>query len=55
MDQDAELAAQIARECSHDDIEIAHARADQLVIEKLRELGFVKTADAWEAVDKWYA
>ena len=52
---DDELAAKIKAECSHGDLEGAHVRADELVVEQLRELGYVKAAEAWDAVGKWYA
>ncbi len=33
----------------------AHIRADELAREYLRLIGANDLADAWEAVDKWYA
>ena len=50
---DEEFAEMIRDECSHDDT--AHCRADELVIQLLTKLGYTKTVNAWEAVDKWYA
>jgi hypothetical protein len=56
---DAALAERIARECGtaegDGDFEIEHERADSIIISKLRDLGYSKTADAWESVGKWYA
>jgi hypothetical protein len=53
--EDELVARMIADECSHGDCELAHARADELVIQLLRKLGYGKTVAAWENVDKWYA
>jgi hypothetical protein len=52
---DDDLAAEIRRTCSHGDWEIAHGEADKLIVQQLRALGYNKTADAWDAVGKWYA
>ena len=51
---DEELAAQLEA-CSTDDIEINHINADDLLIEQLRALGYTKSADAFEAIQKWYS
>lgn len=55
MKTDDELAAQIASECGHGDYEGAHSRADELIVEQLRALGYTKAAAAWDKVGKWYA
>ena len=51
------IATKIAEQCGKEagDIENQHIMADEIVIKLLRELGYTKTADAWEAVPKWYA
>jgi hypothetical protein len=54
-DKDAEVAERIRYECCGGDIEAAHGRADDIIVSLLRELGYVKTANAWEDVEKWYA
>jgi hypothetical protein len=52
---DEEAAAQIKERCSHGDTEAAHGVADDILCDLLKSLGYVKTVEAWEAVDKWYA
>lgn len=52
---DETLADVIREKCTSGDKELDHYHADTLVIAMLRDLGFNQTADAWEAVDKWYA
>lgn len=37
------------------DPEAAHARADHLLIECLRALGYGAGCDIFEAIDRWYA
>ena len=37
------------------DTERAHAWADDLLCELLKDLGYVKTVKAFEDLDKWYA
>ena len=41
--------------CVHHGIEDGHYEADSLVAQLLRELGYGKVADAFEALPKWYA
>lgn len=62
-------ATKAARECeltdeafaalmaSHNsgDFESAHCNGDDALVELVRRLGYIKTADAWEALGKWYA
>jgi hypothetical protein len=55
VERDEVFAERIKRLCMHGDTEAAHADADDIVIELLRLIGCTKTADAWQAVDKWYA
>jgi len=38
-----------------DDTEGAHARADEVLCDLLREMGFGDVVDAWDKIDKWYA
>lgn len=54
MDND-ELAAEIQAKCMSGDWERDHGEADDLLVMHLRTLGFNKSADAFEAVGKWYA
>lgn len=41
--------------CEHHGKEYGHYEADCIVAELLRELGYGKVADAFEALPKWYA
>ena len=52
---DADFAARIKAECSHDDTEAAHYQADAILCELLAGLGFEKTVAEWAEVGKWYA
>jgi hypothetical protein len=54
-DRDEEIAAKITYECQCGDTEVAHSRADEILCELLRSLGYDRTVNAWDAVDKWYA
>ncbi len=51
---DEAFAALIAL-CSAGDTEVAHGEGDEVLVELVRRLGYTKTADAWEALDKWCA
>jgi hypothetical protein len=37
------------------DTEIGHGRADDILCELLKNLGYVKTVAAFDALTKWYA
>ena len=37
------------------DIERAHARADDVLCELLRTLGYEEVVKEWDEIDKWYA
>jgi hypothetical protein len=52
---DERIAGVIENTCAHGDTEVAHSDADDIVITLLGDLGFRKTAEAWNAIDKWYA
>lgn len=56
---DEEWAAKIVAECGNGDrsrdLEADHCRADDLLCELLKSLGYTKTVEAFEAVGKWYA
>jgi len=52
---DEQYAARIAALGGYRDTEEAHCEADDILIEILRAHGYNKTADAFEALDKWYA
>ena len=43
------------KECERYDTECAHGRADEILCELLRELGYSDIVDAYEDIDKWYA
>ena len=40
---------------AHNDTEIAHEIADEILCEVLRGLGYNDLVDAYEAVPKWFA
>jgi predicted RNA-binding Zn-ribbon protein involved in translation (DUF1610 family) len=42
-------------EIDNDDMEDAHCKADDILCELLRELGYGKLIDTYEKVPKWYA
>ena len=42
------------KECEEYDAESAHGRADEILCELLRELGYSDIVDAYEDIDKWY-
>lgn len=50
---DEQWAERIA--ACNSDTEAAHADADRLLANLVQELGYPKSAAAWQAVDKWYA
>jgi hypothetical protein len=55
-ERDAQIAAMIKQRCpTGGDEEIAHGVADTILCDILKELGFVETVKAFEAVEKWYA
>lgn len=42
-------------EVENPDVEGAHANADDILCDTLRELGFGELVDVYEKVEKWYA
>lgn len=56
---DCDWASYIADQCGNGsretDIEIVHARADDMLCELLTQLGYEKTVEAYQKVPKWYA
>lgn len=44
---------QVLESCG--DYEWAHYKADELLIEMLKELGYTNIVEAWDKVGKWYA
>lgn len=52
---DSKHEAALKDKCFTGDNESDHIRADEILIQILREIGMTKTADAYEAVGKWYA
>ena len=39
----------------HGDPEAGHSKADDVLVKFLRSLGYNRLADAWDAIEKWYA
>jgi len=37
------------------DTEIAHGKADNYIVDFLKEIGFEELADAYESIEKWYS
>lgn len=56
---DEDWAARIKVECGEGDpsrdAEIDHGRADDILCELLKSLGYAKTVEAWDKVGKWFA
>ena len=54
---DAEYADYLNSECATGDTEADHNRADIMVADLLRQLGYTETADAYDNLceDFWYA
>jgi hypothetical protein len=52
---DEDVAAKIRAECMTGDYEGDHGRADDILRDLLRELGYEQTLTAYDAVGKWYA
>lgn len=50
-----EEAAILIKDCSRYDTEAAHCYADDMLCQLLKQLGYIKTVEAFEALDKWYA
>ena len=55
MFRDDEIATAINDACFSGDTEIDHMKADGIVAELLRELGYTEVVLAWQRVEKWYA
>ena len=53
--KDEEYAAQMAAFGESGDIEMVHSKADDLLCEILKELGYVKLVEEFDKLDKWYA
>jgi hypothetical protein len=51
---DAQWAEKM-KACASTDVEAAHADADRLLVNLVKELGYDDTAQAWQSIDKWYA
>jgi len=51
------FANRLLNNCSHGDREIAHSRADDILLEALRDAGYSQTAEQFEMlrVNFWYA
>lgn len=55
MDIDKEYKDKIETECFNGDYEHDHLEGDKIVIELLKELGYVETAETYMKVGKYYA
>lgn len=56
MKHDEYWAKRIIEECSgRGDIESSHAKADELLCDLLKSLGYHETVKAFDELDKWYA
>lgn len=42
-------------QCYTGDLEVDHAKADEILCQLLTELGFGEIVDKYEDVEKWYA
>lgn len=49
------FAQNILDNCHNGDAEYDHTKADVILLDLLRQLGFEKVCKAWEDVTKWYA
>lgn len=52
---DRRFADYIREECSENDPDVNHQRADEILIELLTELGYHHTVEAFESLEKWYS
>lgn len=52
---DESIAARIKSECNTGDVECDHSRADDILTELLRALGYNDTVNTYGCVEKWYA
>lgn len=52
---DDSVARMIVETCMTGDQECDHSKADDILCDLLRILGYEKTVAAWDQVDKWYA
>lgn len=50
-----EAIQEIENKCHSGDKEMDHSRADEVLCDFLKSLGFFDLVEAWEKVDKWYA
>jgi hypothetical protein len=55
MSRERRADQQMHAECFTGDYEHDHSRADAILVEFLRSLGFDVLADTYERVGKWYA
>ena len=53
-EQFAEQMKPIAKYASEIDEEVAHLKADELLMQVLREQGFGEGCDIFDKMDKWY-
>ena len=51
----AEALGQMKELVKNDDYEIAHSRADDVLCDLLRTMGFNELVDVYDQVGKWYA
>lgn len=43
------------RDLASGDVEVAHARADKILVNLLNDLGIRKVAKLYDSIEKWYA
>lgn len=55
IDIDKMYADKIETECFNGDWESDHMRADDILIELLKKLGYINTANAYRKVGKYYS
>lgn len=46
---------QLIEQQANDDPEVNHYKADVIICELLRSLGYDDVVDEWEAIERWYA
>lgn len=51
----AEFLERMHEHVKDTDYEVAHSRADDLLCDLLKELGFKEVVDVYDKVGKWYA
>lgn len=55
MENDKRMAQFITDECNSGDEEEDHLRADEIILDLLKDLGYYETVEAFNKVRKYYA